>query len=67
MVPKTIAGCITILVTKLSGAYRSWTTSSRSNAVDAAGNEMMDAGVIHIASAGNNNQELVSVQTTIMS
>jgi hypothetical protein len=46
------------LYNQVSGAYRSWTTSSRSNAIDAAGNEMMDAGVIHIASAGNNNQRL---------
>ena len=38
------------LYNQVSGAYRSWSTSSRSLAVDAAGNEMMDAGVLHVAS-----------------
>ena len=46
------------LYNQVSGAYRSWTSSSRSLAVDAAGNEMMDAGVLHVASAGNNNQRI---------
>ena len=46
------------LYNQVSGAYRSWSTSSRSLAVDAAGNEMMDAGVLHVASAGNNNQRI---------
>ena len=46
------------LYNQVSGAYRSWSTSARSNAIDVAGNEMMDAGVIHIAAAGNNNQRI---------
>lgn len=40
------------------GAYESWSSSSRSNATDAAGNEMMDVGVIYVCAAGNNNQRL---------
>ena len=43
---------------QVSGAYRSWTTSSRSNAIDAAAREMMAEGVIHIAAAGNNDQRI---------
>ena len=43
---------------QVSGAYRSWTSSSRSLAVDAAANEMMAEGVIHIAAAGNNDQRI---------
>ena len=41
------------------GAYRSWSSSSRSNSTDTAGNEMMTGGNIHyVAAAGNNNQRL---------
>lgn len=40
------------------GAYESWSSSSRSNATDTAGNEMMDVGVIYVCAAGNNNQRL---------
>lgn len=43
---------------QVSGAYRSWTSSSRSLAVDEAGKEMMDEGVIHVAAAGNNDQRI---------
>jgi len=43
---------------QISGAYRSWSTSSRSNSTEAAGNEMMLEGVIYVTSAGNNNQRL---------
>jgi hypothetical protein len=38
------------------GAYKSWSSSSRSNATNEAGDDMMNAGVIFVASAGNNNQ-----------
>jgi hypothetical protein len=41
---------------QVSGAYKSWSSSSRSSATDAAGAEMIEAGVIMIAAAGNNNQ-----------
>ena len=40
------------------GAYRSWSSSSRSNSTDTAANEMMDTGTIYVAAAGNNNQRL---------
>ncbi|MEL0311710.1 MAG: S8 family serine peptidase, partial [Candidatus Poseidoniales archaeon] len=40
------------------GAYRSWSTSSRSNSTDTAANEMMNEGVVYVAAAGNNNQKL---------
>tara|TARA_R100000773_G_scaffold12558_1_gene11596 strand:+ start:80 stop:2080 length:2001 start_codon:yes stop_codon:yes gene_type:complete len=44
---------------QVTGAYRSWSTSSRSNSTDSAGNEMMTGGNIHyVAAAGNNNQRL---------
>jgi len=44
---------------QVTGAYRSWSTSSRSNSTDVAGNEMMTGGNIHyVAAAGNNNQRL---------
>jgi len=39
-------------------AYKSWSTSSRSNSTDTAGSEMMAEGVIYVAAAGNNNQRL---------
>lgn len=43
---------------QVSGAYRSWTSSARSAATDAAANEMMDEGVIHVCAAGNNDQRI---------
>ena len=43
---------------QVTGAYRSWSSSSRSNSTDAAANEMMLEGVIYVAAAGNNNQRL---------
>jgi len=46
------------LINQIPGAYRSWSTSSRSNSTDAAANEMMLEGVIYVAAAGNNNQRL---------
>jgi hypothetical protein len=41
---------------QVSGAYRSWSSSSRSNSTDQAGKELMDAGVIYVSAAGNNDQ-----------
>ena len=38
------------------GAYKSWSSSSRSNSTNEAGDELMEAGVIYVAAAGNNNQ-----------
>ena len=46
------------LSNQVSGAYRSWSTSSRSNSTDAAADELMSEGVIYVAAAGNNNQRL---------
>jgi len=46
------------LLSQVPGAYKSWASSSRSNSVDEAANEMMAEGIIYIASAGNNNQRL---------
>ena len=46
------------LSNQVTGAYRSWSTSSRSNSIDTAANEMMATGVIYVAAAGNNNQRL---------
>lgn len=43
---------------QVSGALESWSSSSRSNSTDQAGTEMIDAGVIYVAAAGNNNQRL---------
>ena len=40
------------------GAYKSWSSSARSSSTDLAADEMMDAGVIYVAAAGNNNQYL---------
>ena len=37
---------------------RQYATSSQSNSVDTAGDEMVDAGVIFVTSAGNSNQRL---------
>jgi subtilisin family serine protease len=46
------------LLNQVSFAYKSWSSSSRSNSTDTAGSEAMDAGVIYVAAAGNNNQRL---------
>ncbi len=43
---------------QVSGAYKSWTSSARSNSTDAAGAEMMDTGLHYVSAAGNNNQYL---------
>ena len=43
---------------QVPGAYKSWTSSARSNSTDAAGAEMMDTGLHYVAAAGNNNQYL---------
>lgn len=43
---------------QVTGAYRSWSTSSRSNSTDTAANEFMLTGPIYVAAAGNNNQRL---------
>ena len=41
------------------GSYdRAFSTSSRSHSIDAAGSEMIDAGVIFVVAAGNDNQRL---------
>ncbi len=40
------------------GAWRSWTSSARNNAVDTAGAELIAAGVIYVSAAGNNNQRI---------
>ena len=41
---------------QVNGAFKSWSSSSRSNSTNEAGDELMEAGVIYIAAAGNNNQ-----------
>lgn len=46
------------LSNQVLGAYKSWSSSSRSNSTDTAAKEMMDEGVIYVAAAGNNNQRL---------
>lgn len=43
---------------QVNGAYRSWSSSSRSNSTDTAALEVMESGVIYVAAAGNNNQRL---------
>ena len=42
----------------VNGAFKSWSTSSRSNSTDTAADEMMAEGVIYVAAAGNNRQRL---------
>ena len=37
---------------------RTFSTSSRSHSIDAAASEMIDAGVIFVVAAGNDNQRL---------
>lgn len=46
------------LSNQVAGAYLSWSTSSRSNSTDTSASEMMNAGVIYVCAAGNNNQRL---------
>jgi len=46
------------LSNQVQGAYKSWSSSSRSSSTDTAAKEMMDEGVIYVAAAGNNNQRL---------
>ena len=41
---------------------RQFSTSSRSDSVDEAGGEMVDAGVLFVTSAGNNNQYLTNTK-----
>jgi len=43
---------------QVSGAYKSWSGSSRSNSTDTAASEMMNVGVIYVCAAPNNNQRL---------
>lgn len=43
---------------QVSGAFRSFTAPSGSNSVDTAGDELIEAGVIYVAAAGNNNQKV---------
>jgi len=43
---------------QVGGAFKSWSSSSRSSSTDTAANEMMDMGTIYVAAAGNNNQRL---------
>ena len=38
--------------------HRSWCSSSRSNSTDTAGDELMAAGIIHVAAASNDNQRM---------
>ncbi len=45
-----------------SSYNRQFSTSSRSDSVDEAGKEMVDAGVIFVTSAGNNNQYLTNTK-----
>lgn len=54
--PTGIEDLISGLNNQVLGAYRSWTSSSRSNSINEAGNELIDAGVIYVTAAGNNNQ-----------
>ena len=46
------------LTNQVSGAYLSWSGSSRSNSTDTSADEMMNVGVIYVCAAGNNNQRL---------
>ena len=41
-----------------TGVYKAWSSSSRSNSTDTAGDELMASGVIHVCAAGNDNQRL---------
>lgn len=57
-VAQTVTAMIQGLSNQVLGAYRSWSSSSRSNSTDEAANEMMLTGTIYVAAAGNNNQRL---------
>ena len=54
--PSGIEDLIFGLNNQVLGAYKSWSSSSRSNSTNEAGDELMNTGVIYIAAAGNNNQ-----------
>ena len=43
---------------QVTGAYKSWSTSSRSSSTNTAADELMAEGVIYVAAAGNCNQRL---------
>ncbi len=43
---------------QVGGAFKSWSSSSRSSSTDTAADEMMEVGTIYVAAAGNNNQRL---------
>ena len=46
------------LLNSYNNNHRSWSSSSRSNSTDTAGDELMASGVIHVAAASNDNQRL---------
>ena len=46
------------LLNSYTNNHRSWSSSSRSNSTDTAGDELMASGVIHVAAASNDNQRL---------
>ena len=46
------------LLNSYTNNHRSWSSSSRSNSTDTAGDELMSSGVIHVAAASNDNQRL---------
>lgn len=46
------------LVNQVTGAFESWSSSSRSSSTNTAADEMMAEGVIYVSAAGNNNQRL---------
>ena len=41
---------------QVAGAYKSWSSSSRSNSTNQAGDELLSSGAIYVAASGNNNQ-----------
>ena len=46
------------LSNQVINAWKSWSSSSRSNSINTAADELMAEGVIYVAAAGNNNQRL---------
>lgn len=46
------------LSNQVQGAYKSWSSSSRSNSITLAAKELIDEGVIYVSAAGNNNQRI---------
>jgi len=40
------------------GVHKMWSASSRSNSTNTAAKEMIDAGIIHVVAAGNDNQRI---------